>query len=296
EHVRLPRDDDPDRAHEVQHVAAGEDQPRDVAREQQAHARHRAREVEIDRALLLHARHEVRGGEDREEGADEVEEDREAGLESEDELLDADLVVAAHRHFFAEQLRAGERAVDDVEVDRGGEDDDEQRGEEKVSDERPPRRGFAHHVFDVGYEDFHWTETSSARIRSTNTSSSVERTGVSSFSIPPPARRRSTSALRCCTSVTERTMCPFTRSTPAPVSRNAARRLSSTGVATILYVACLRVSSSTEPNAATLPLRSMATRSQVSSISERRCELSSTAVPLLASSRRRSRISRRPTE
>ena len=49
------------------------------------------------------------------------------------------------------------------------------------------------------------------------------------------------------------------------------------------------------PWAAAFPLRRTATRSQVSSISERRCEFSRIARPRDASSRRRSRISRRPT-
>ena len=49
------------------------------------------------------------------------------------------------------------------------------------------------------------------------------------------------------------------------------------------------------PAAATRPARSTATRSHVRSISESRCELSSTVFPRFASSWRRSRISRRPT-
>ena len=69
---------------------------------------------------------------------------------------------AADFDLFAEQLRAGQRAVDDVEVDGRGKDQDENRGEEKVGDERPARGGLAHHVFDVRHQDFHSSAPSDA--------------------------------------------------------------------------------------------------------------------------------------
>src|SRR5437667_273852 len=94
-----------------------------------------------------------RGGEDGQEDRQPVEQRREARLEAGDDLLDRQR--AADFHVFAEELRAGERAVDDVEVHRGGEDEDEDRGETEVGDERPARRRFAEDIFDVGCEHFH---------------------------------------------------------------------------------------------------------------------------------------------
>ena len=54
---------------------------------------------------------------------------------------------------------------------------------------------------------------SPSRTRSTKTSSRLERTGVSSWSFPPAARRRSTSALTWSRSFAERSKWPLTRST-----------------------------------------------------------------------------------
>ena len=153
--VGLPHHDQPDRSEEVDHVAPGENQAGYVARKQQLDPRHRTREVEIDRSLLLHPRHKVRGGKDRQERAEEVEDDGEARLESEHELFDADGVIGRHGHVFAEQLRAGQRSVDDVKVYRRGEDHDEDRREKEVGEQRPAGCGLPHDVFDVGVEDFH---------------------------------------------------------------------------------------------------------------------------------------------
>ena len=58
----------------------------------------------------------MRRREEREERSDEVEEAREAGLESEDDLVDVER-SSADLDRVAEEPRAGERAVDDVEVD-----------------------------------------------------------------------------------------------------------------------------------------------------------------------------------
>ncbi len=131
-----------------------QNQTGDVPRQQQLDAADGARQVEVDRPLLLHAWHEVRGGEDRQERAEEIEEARKAGLEPQDELLDADR-AAVHLHLLAEELRAGERSLHDVEVHGEGKDDDEDRGENEVRDQRPAGRGLAHDVFDVGCQDFH---------------------------------------------------------------------------------------------------------------------------------------------
>src|SRR5947199_8878282 len=90
---------------EVEHVRAGEQQAGEVAREEQLRPRYGAGEVEIDRPLLLQPRHEVGRGEDRQEGAEEVEDGRESRLESEDDLLDARL-VAVHLDLLPEELRA----------------------------------------------------------------------------------------------------------------------------------------------------------------------------------------------
>jgi hypothetical protein len=97
----------------------------------------------------------VRGGEDRQERAEEVEDPGEGHLGAEHDLVDRDRIAAVHLHFPAEQLRARERAVHDVEVDGEGEDDDEDGGEEEVGEQRPAGRGLAEHVFDVCDECFH---------------------------------------------------------------------------------------------------------------------------------------------
>ena len=123
--VRLPHHDQPNRSDEVDDVAASEDQSRNIARKQQLHARDRPRQVEIDGAFFLHPGDEVRGGEDREKCAEEVEDNREAGLESEDQTFDADAVIGRHLHFFSEERGAGQCTVDDVEIDRRRENDDE---------------------------------------------------------------------------------------------------------------------------------------------------------------------------
>ena len=140
--VRLPDHDQPHRADQVDEVGRREQQAAGVAREEQRHAADRTREVEVDRALLLEARHQVRGREEGEERPDEVEESREAGLEAEHELVELDRAVA-DVDGVAEELRAGERAVDDVEVDGAREDQDEERRQREVGDQRPARRGLA---------------------------------------------------------------------------------------------------------------------------------------------------------
>ena len=143
-------------------VGGGEQEAARVARQQQRHAADRAGQVEVDRALLLEARHQVRRREEREERPDEVEEAREAGLESEHELVDLDLPVA-EVDGLAEELRAGERAVDDVEVHRRREDQDEERRQREVGDQRPARGRLAEDFLDArgegphdGRSDFGW--------------------------------------------------------------------------------------------------------------------------------------------
>ena len=91
-----------------------------------------------------------------------------------------------------EQLRSRKGAVDDVEVHRGGEHDDEERGESEVRDQCPAGRGFAEDFFDVREKDSQFTSLPGGRLvarassasvalmRSTKTSSSEDRTGVSS--------------------------------------------------------------------------------------------------------------------
>ena len=96
----------------------------------------------------------MRGREEREERPDEVEESGEAGLEAEDEPVDVDR-AAPHLDGLAEELRARERAVDDVEVDGGREDQDEERREREVRDERPARRGLAEDFLDAGGQGSH---------------------------------------------------------------------------------------------------------------------------------------------
>src|SRR5260221_9556651 len=96
-----------------------------------------------------------------------------------------------HLDFAAEELCAGQRAVDDVEVDCGCKDEDEDRREEEVGDEGPAGSRLPHHVFNVCVKGSH------ARTRSTKTSSRVLRRGERSVSMPPLARSLSTRALRC---------------------------------------------------------------------------------------------------
>src|SRR5262249_46639744 len=127
---------------------------------------------------------------------------REARLEAEDELVDVDR-ASAELHGAAEEAHARECAVDDVQVDGGGEHEDEQRGEREIRDERPARGGLAEDLLDRRGEGLHDGSPSpsggsgaAARTRSTKTSSRLARTGVSSWSLPPEARRRSTIAFR----------------------------------------------------------------------------------------------------
>ena len=96
----------------------------------------------------------MRRREDREERPDDVEEAREARLEAEDELVEVH-ALAPHVDVLAEDLRAGERAVHDVEVHGDREDQDEEGRQREVRDERPARGGFAEDFFDVGGEGSH---------------------------------------------------------------------------------------------------------------------------------------------
>ena len=96
----------------------------------------------------------MRGREDREERPDDVEEARETRLEPEDELVEIH-DSAAHVNVRAEDLRARERAVHDVEVHGDRKDKDEERRQREVRDERPARRRLAEDLFDVGGEGSH---------------------------------------------------------------------------------------------------------------------------------------------
>ena len=186
----------------------------------------------------------MRRREDREERPDDVEEAREARLEAEDELVEVH-GLAAHVDALAEDLRARERAVHDVEVHGDGEEEDEERRQREVRDERPARGRFAEDLFDVGGEGSHVgsslfvasdedsdflegeegaaSAASPARTRSTNTSSRVDFSGVSSVRSAPRARVASTSSLRCSASRAVSLTWPFTRSAPAPRARKSAR-------------------------------------------------------------------------
>ena len=81
----------------------------------------------------------MRRREKRQEEAHEVQDAGKRGLEAEDELVDPDLAVR-EIDGLAEKLHARERAVHDVEVHRRREQEDEQRRQREVGDERPAGR------------------------------------------------------------------------------------------------------------------------------------------------------------
>src|SRR6266540_5680678 len=192
--VRLPDDDEPDRSNEIQEICCGEQHPAAITRQEKRHSSDGTGEVEIHRPLLLKPRHQVRRREERQERADEIEEPGEAGLEAQNEAVDVDGAVP-QLDGLSEELRAGERAVHDGEVYRKGEDQDEEGGKREVGDERPARRRLPEdflHARGPGPHQFSLPGSGSVRTRSTKTSSRLERTGVSSSSSAPRARRRST--------------------------------------------------------------------------------------------------------
>src|SRR5450759_5194774 len=165
--MRLPDDEEPHRSEKVDDVRGRKEHSPDVAREEKRHAADGARKVEVDRALLHEARDEVRGREDREERPDDVEEAREARLETEDELVEVH-ALTPHLDVLAEDLRARERAVHDVGVHGDREDQDEERRQREVRDKRPARGRFAEDFFDVRGEGSHDTCSGVAFTRSTN--------------------------------------------------------------------------------------------------------------------------------
>src|SRR5262249_31088495 len=134
-----------------------------------------------------------------------------------------------------EKLRSRERAVDDVEVDRHREHQDEERRQREVRDQRPSSRRLAEDLLDARRPRLHGRGSSAFGVtRPTNTSSSEERTGESSWSCAPRARRRSTRTFKCSTSRAVRSKWPLPRSTEAPVPRRSASSASSTPLATSL--------------------------------------------------------------
>src|SRR6266542_2873668 len=192
--VRLPDDDEPDRSDEIHQVGCGEQHPAAIARQEKRHPPDGTGEVEIHRPFFLQPRHQVRRREERQERADEIEEPGEAGFEAQNEAVDVDGAVP-QLDGLSEELRAGERAVDDVEIHGQREDQDEEGGEREVGDERPARRRLPEdflHARGPGPHQFSLPGSGSARTRSTKTSSRLERSGVSSSSSAPRARRRST--------------------------------------------------------------------------------------------------------
>ena len=111
-----------------------------------------------------------------------------------------------HLDGLSEELRAGERAVDDVEVHGEREDQDEERREREVGEERPARRRLAEDLLDARGEGPHRDLSSSSPSASpvrargpTKTSSRLERTGESSCELAAARRaggRRARSGAR----------------------------------------------------------------------------------------------------